>query len=431
MSFIGDFIEVLACSPASAAALAPTAIMTAIENVFIHIPPYGRNVFGRPEYSAWFGHIDAGDDLHSASTLFEAHLPVSSLETSITFYRDRVGLEVAHVIEGRVAFLWIGGRGRAMLGLWLAGSAPQTLMLHLAFGLTIADVLGAAQALRARGIAPLDFDGRPTEEAVVLAWMPAVALYFRDPDGHLLEYIAMLPDPPRPEAGVMTWTAWRAAASANLSALDPSANAPQPLLGRQSNVAPLDATGVSAVTPFVRRARILAISGSLRRASSNTALIAAAVRCTPPDVDVIVYDDLATIPPFNQDLDTDTPPNPVRRLRAALDTCDALVISSPEYAHGVPGVLKNALDWVVGSGELIDKPVALINASARATHAWHALVEILTTMSARVIREASITIPVNGPNPDENALLDSGASHSLRAALDALAKACAGLTPKE
>jgi chromate reductase, NAD(P)H dehydrogenase (quinone) len=180
-----------------------------------------------------------------------------------------------------------------------------------------------------------------------------------------------------------------------------------------------------------RPVRVVAISGSLRRASSNSALIAAAVRCTPPDVDVTIYDELANIPPFNQDLDTDTPPDPVRRLRAALDACDALVISSPEYAHGVPGVLKNALDWVVGSGELIDKPVALINASARATHAWHALVEILTTMSARVIREASITIPVDGSDAGESGLFHSRTSQSLRAALDALANACAGLTPKE
>jgi len=182
---------------------------------------------------------------------------------------------------------------------------------------------------------------------------------------------------------------------------------------------------------LVRPVRIVAISGSLRRASSNSALIAAAVRCTPPDVDVAVYDDLANIPPFNQDLDTDTPPDPVRRLRAALDACDALVISSPEYAHGVPGVLKNALDWVVASGELIDKPVALINASTRATHAWHALVEILTTMSARVIPEASITIPFDGSDMDEHGIFPPRTSHSLRAALDALANTSAGLAPKE
>ena len=143
-------------------------------------------------------------------TLFEAHLPVADLDASVAFYRDRIGLEVAHVVDGVAAFLWIGGRGRAMLGLWSAGSGPQKVTLHVAFGSTVADVLAAPGALRAAGITALDFDGRPTDDPVVLAWMPAVAIYFRDPDGHLLEYIAMLPDLPRPEAGVMSWSAWRA-----------------------------------------------------------------------------------------------------------------------------------------------------------------------------------------------------------------------------
>ena len=74
--------------------------------------------------------------------------------------------------------------------------------------------------------------------------------------------------------------------------------------------------------------------------------------------------ELADVPPFNPDLDTDTAPVEVVRFRAALEACDAILICSPEYAHGVSGVLKNALDWVVGSGELMDKPIALINASS-------------------------------------------------------------------
>ena len=81
-----------------------------------------------------------------------------------------------------------------------------------------------------------------------------------------------------------------------------------------------------------------------------------------------------------------------------------MVISSPEYAHGVPGVLKNALDWVVGSGELAEKPVALINASPRATHAWASLAETLTVMSAQVVPEASITLPLQGRSLDALAI---------------------------
>src|SRR5262245_31330281 len=91
--------------------------------------------------------------------------------------------------------------------------------------------------------------------------------------------------------------------------------------------------------------RVLAISGSLRRASSNSALVDAATILAPVGVDVSVFRGLAAIPPFNPDLDADDPPAAVVELRDALDASDALLISSPEYAHGVSGVLKNALDW--------------------------------------------------------------------------------------
>jgi len=113
--------------------------------------------------------------------------------------------------------------------------------------------------------------------------------------------------------------------------------------------------------------RVLAISGSLRRASSNSALVAAVARLAPQTVDVSIYCELDELPPFNSDLDGDDAPAGVSRFRAALQACDAVLISSPEYAHGVPGVLKNALDWVVGSGELVDKPFALINTSGDLT----------------------------------------------------------------
>jgi lactoylglutathione lyase len=141
--------------------------------------------------------------------LFEAHLPVSNLQRAVEFYRDVVGLQVAHVTPARdAAFLWVGGRGSAMLGLWAAGPAPQWLALHTALRSNVADVLAAPEALRSSGVTPLDFNGRQTDEAIVLGWMPAVAVYFHDPDGHLLEYIAMLPDSPRPDAGVVPWHEW-------------------------------------------------------------------------------------------------------------------------------------------------------------------------------------------------------------------------------
>jgi NAD(P)H-dependent FMN reductase len=137
-----------------------------------------------------------------------------------------------------------------------------------------------------------------------------------------------------------------------------------------------------------------------------------------------IYRGLAELPPFNPDLDGDSAPEAVTRFRATLEASDAILIPSPEYAHGVPGVVKNALDWVVGSGELIAKPIALINASARASRAWASLAETLAVMSAHVILEASITVPLDGRALDSNGIVgDDQLSTTLRSAIDALARA--------
>jgi len=83
-----------------------------------------------------------------------------------------------------------------MLGLWEAGTSPQRLSLHLAFTLDLPDLLEAPARLPAAGVIPRDFWGNPADEPVVIAWMPAVSLYFHDPDGNLLELLSMLPDAP-------------------------------------------------------------------------------------------------------------------------------------------------------------------------------------------------------------------------------------------
>jgi len=172
------------------------------------------------------------------------------------------------------------------------------------------------------------------------------------------------------------------------------------------------------------RVHILAISGSLRQASSNRALLEAATQLAADPVEVVVYSRLEEIPPFNPDLDEFDPPTPVARFRAALQACDGVLISSPEYAHGVSGVMKNALDWVVGSGELVDKPVALINTAPRATHAHAALMETLAVMSAQIVPGASITVPLQGRSLDANGIAaDPALSAALGAAVDALAAA--------
>lgn len=146
-----------------------------------------------------------------AHGLFETHLTVSDLDRSVAFYRDVVGLPLGLTLPQRgAAFFWIGEAGKAMLGLWAIGSAPIALSLHVAFTTSLEDVLDASDRLRALGVTPLSFHGTETTEPSVIGWMPAAAVYFRDPDGHLLEYLAMLDEQPEPERGVTTWSEWNA-----------------------------------------------------------------------------------------------------------------------------------------------------------------------------------------------------------------------------
>ncbi len=169
--------------------------------------------------------------------------------------------------------------------------------------------------------------------------------------------------------------------------------------------------------------RLLAISGSLRRASSNTAALEALARLAPEGVKVLVYRDLAKLPPFNPDDDVDgTPkPEPVETLRALVGASDALVIASPEYAHGVPGALKNALDWLVASETFPGKPVMLINASPRAFLAQAALCEILTTLAARLMPEAFAALSLSGKSLSaDEVLADEANLRKLKEALEAL-----------
>jgi lactoylglutathione lyase len=144
------------------------------------------------------------------SGLFEAHLTVRDLSRSVTFYQDIVGLRLAFESRDRsAAFLWVGAPGESMLGLWSQGPAPIGLSLHVAFTSSLDDVLNACARLRSQGITPLSFFAEETDEPSVIGWMPAAAVYFRDPDGHLLEYLAMLNSPPAPEWGILPWSEWR------------------------------------------------------------------------------------------------------------------------------------------------------------------------------------------------------------------------------
>jgi len=139
------------------------------------------------------------------------------------------------------------------------------------------------------------------------------------------------------------------------------------------------------------------LSGSLRSASSNSLILQAAQALAPSGVHVEFYLGLADLPHFNPDDDTDTGrPPAVRLFRAQVAAADALLVSSPEYAHGVPGSLKNALDWLVSGLEFPALPVALLNTAPRAVHAQAALVETLKTMSAELLTPAVVEVPMAG-----------------------------------
>ncbi|MFV1440081.1 MULTISPECIES: VOC family protein [unclassified Phaeobacter] len=143
--------------------------------------------------------------------IYETHLTVKDLDRAMTFYGETMGLQLAHHLpERQVAFYWVGGQSQGMLGLWAGGSAPMGLRLHMAFRSTVAAMDGICDRLTDAGIIPLDFHGSPTDEPVVLGWMPALSIYFKDPDGHSIEILAPMPDQPDPDFGIAALGDWQA-----------------------------------------------------------------------------------------------------------------------------------------------------------------------------------------------------------------------------
>ena len=149
--------------------------------------------------------------------LYETHLPVQDTMRAVTFYREVVGLELAYRDPRRdIVFLWVGGKERSMLGLW----GPETVYgrvpgkRHLAFAVPLSELLVAGERLRQHGVTTTNFFQEPTAEPSVIGWMPSAQLYFPDPDGHALEYIALLDGPPDADF-IGSLSAWRARATAN------------------------------------------------------------------------------------------------------------------------------------------------------------------------------------------------------------------------
>ncbi len=138
---------------------------------------------------------------------------------------------------------------------------------------------------------------------------------------------------------------------------------------------------------------LLGLSGSLRTGSSNTGLLEAAAALAPAGVTIAISRLIRELPHFSPDLEPNLPAA-ARAFRDEVGGADGLLISCPEYAHGVPGAFKNALDWLVGGPEFLNKPVAFLNVSGRASFALASLRETVTVMTGRISEAGSLTLPL-------------------------------------
>lgn len=140
--------------------------------------------------------------------LYETHVQVSHLENAIQFYTEVLGLKLAHRDETRpIAFLWIGNNKESMLGLWEQKENLQTR--HFAFTADKEDILNySVEFLKNKDLKPYNFLKNGTAQPMVFAWMPALAIYFNDPDGNQLEFISVLEGEGKPEWGVLSYEEW-------------------------------------------------------------------------------------------------------------------------------------------------------------------------------------------------------------------------------
>ncbi|MFA5982984.1 MAG: NADPH-dependent FMN reductase [Methylococcaceae bacterium] len=165
--------------------------------------------------------------------------------------------------------------------------------------------------------------------------------------------------------------------------------------------------------------KILALSGSLRQSSINTALLKAAARLAPAEMKIIVYSGLGELALFNPD-NEQNPPDRVKHFHSQVATTDGIIIASPEYAHGVTGTIKNALDWLVGFEAFAYKPVAVFNTSIRAYHAEEAIRETLRTMSATLLESNDFAIPLLTGTDEQTIITTPATAASIQGALMSL-----------
>lgn len=169
--------------------------------------------------------------------------------------------------------------------------------------------------------------------------------------------------------------------------------------------------------------KILAISGSLRSGSSNHSILRFFGEMAPTGLEYNIYDGLAMLPHFDPGLDNENPPATVSDLRERLAEANGIIICTPEYAYGVPGSLKNALDWTVSSGSLDNKQLALITASTGGQNAHAALLLILGALNANVIKEATLLVPfIRSKMDGDGKITDTETAENLRKAFNSLLK---------
>lgn len=174
----------------------------------------------------------------------------------------------------------------------------------------------------------------------------------------------------------------------------------------------------------VDKQNILAISGSLRSGSSNHNILRYLSGPVPAHINYTIYDELALIPPFDPGFDNETPPEAVTRLRSLLTNADGVIICTSEYAFGVPGQLKNMLDWLVSSSSLVDKPVALITASLGGEHAHASLLLTLDALNSNVIDGAALVISFIRSKIDADGnITDENTRQSLKSVVETFLKA--------
>jgi chromate reductase len=153
--------------------------------------------------------------------------------------------------------------------------------------------------------------------------------------------------------------------------------------------------------------KILGISGSLRASSANNQVIKIISKILPANIDFQIYGGLRHIPPFD---DSEEPSEQVIDFRKLIAEADGVIICTPEYAFGVPGILKNALDWTVSSGDFVNKPVALITAASKGDSAHASLLLTLTAISATIQSDTNLLISFVRAKLDENGQIKDAAT---------------------